>query len=72
VRLEWTSDEAVTVHLHGYDIELALAPGNPGVMTVQAYAAGRFPITAHTPGDKAAKGGGHKERVLLYLEVHPR
>ena len=71
VGLRWVSDEPTTVHLHGYDVELALVPGTTGTMTFQAYATGRFPITLH--GDRrAGQPGAHKERTLLYLEVHPR
>ena len=72
VTLEWLSDEAAALHLHGYNVELTLAPGKPGVMSVDAYAAGRFPIAVHRFGDDPQHGGGHEERVLLYLEVHPR
>jgi len=63
--LRWTSDKRVTVHLHGYDIEQAIAPGAPVTMRVSARASGRFPIELHgtKPGD---------ESTLGYLEVHPR
>ncbi len=71
VALRWVSDEPATVHLHGYDVELALVPGTPATMTFEAYATGRFPITLHGEG-RAGQPGGHKERTLLYVEVHPR
>ncbi len=67
VELQWTTDEATTLHLHGYNIELPIEPGKPGVMTFEAYAAGRFPMEAH-----GFKGGPRKETTLLYLEVYPR
>jgi hypothetical protein len=70
VALRWVSDEPTTVHLHGYNVELALVP-ETGTMTFQAYAAGRFPITLHGHR-RAGQRGGDKERTLLYLEVHPR
>ena len=71
VALRWTSDEPATLHLHGYDVELTVLPGTPGTMAFQAYATGRFPITLH--GDRrAGQAGGHKEKTLVYLEVHPR
>lgn len=69
VTLRWSTDEAVSVHLHGYDLKLSIAPDAPAEMTFEAFAAGRFPVTSHGFG-----GHGHddEEVVLLYLEVHPR
>lgn len=63
VILRWTTDEAVGVHLHGYDIEKALEPGTASTMWFVARATGRFPITRHH---------GPDEVTLAYLEVHPR
>ena len=65
VRLHWTGDEPVELHLHGYDVTLELAPNETGVMTVDAAVPGRFPVTAH------GFGGGHDHHTLLYLEIHP-
>lgn len=67
VELRWISDEAVELHLHGYDLKAELRPGEPTVMTVEAYAAGRFPITSHGWGD-----GGHGHDAMTYLEIYPR
>jgi len=64
VELIWRSDRPVTVHLHGYDIELAVAPGTAEHMTFTAEATGRFPVEAH--------GGPGPHRTLLYVEVYPR
>jgi hypothetical protein len=69
--LRWTSDEAVTIHLHGYDVALALAPGKGATMRVPATAAGRFPITSHGFGGAAKHGGHHREQPLAFLEVRP-
>ena len=69
VTLRWTTDEAVSVHLHGYDMELAIAPDAPAEMSLEAFATGRFPVTSHGFG---GHHGGDEETVLLYLEVHPR
>ncbi|MEE9544850.1 MAG: hypothetical protein V3V55_04535 [Rhodospirillales bacterium] len=63
VKLRWTADEAVELHLHGYDIELHVTPGAPGTMTFEAHATGRFPVSVHGTG-------GHGN--VVYLEVHPR
>jgi len=68
VTLRWVADEKMTVHVHGYDIALALEPGIMKAMPIEARVAGRFPVTAHlAPG----AGGRHREPTLLYLEVQP-
>ncbi|MFQ5656016.1 MAG: hypothetical protein ACE5G5_00575 [Candidatus Methylomirabilales bacterium] len=71
VTLRWTTDEAVTIHLHGYDLEQAVKPGSVTEFTFEAYATGRFPITAHGFGEHPHRKE-QKESVLLYLEVLPR
>jgi hypothetical protein len=65
VTLRWTSDRALTVHLHGYDIEQRITPGTTAVMTFTARATGRFSIEIH-------ESEGHRASALAYLEVHPR
>jgi len=77
VTIRWTTDEATSVHLHGYDIETSLHPGATALMTFEAYATGRFPIATHgfgrASGVQDQTGDGrHEEAVLLYLEVRPR
>ena len=67
IELRWISDEAVEVHLHGYDKLLQLRPGEPAAMSLTAYATGRFPITSHGWG-----ADGHGHHALTYLEVYPR
>jgi FtsP/CotA-like multicopper oxidase with cupredoxin domain len=66
VVLRVTSDEAMTIHVHGYDARGRVAAGGEATLVVQAKATGRFPVTAHPDGP------GHREPTLLYLEVHPR
>ena len=66
VRLEWSSDEATKLHLHGYDIETGIEQGDPTITTFEAHSAGRFPITAHGFGDH-----DHGHHNMLYLEVLP-
>ena len=71
VELLWSTDEATTIHLHGYDLALALDPATEGRMRFEATATGRYPISAHGFGagtDKVSR----REVVLLYLEVHPQ
>ena len=64
VRLQWSSDQPAEVHLHGYDIETKIEPGQPAVTAFDAETAGRFPVTAHGLG-------GEDHTTLLYLEVLP-
>jgi hypothetical protein len=66
IELRWTSDEPVKLHLHGYDLKIDVRPDEPAMMVVDAYAAGRFPITSHGWGE-----GSHGDTALTYLEVYP-
>ena len=65
VTLRWTTNKALTIHLHGYDIEMPLTPAGAVSMKFTARASGRFPVEIHAHGR-----GGH--RVLAHVEVHPR
>ena len=65
VRLRVTVDRPMTLHLHGYDIERRVVPGEVGEIAFAARATGRFPLEVH--GDAA-----HGETALLYVEVYPR
>ncbi|MCL4766027.1 MAG: hypothetical protein KJZ80_07340 [Hyphomicrobiaceae bacterium] len=70
VRLRWTTDRPIVVHLHGYDIQKTVEPGKATEMTFTAHATGRFPVEEHEPN---ARGGhSHGEAALLRIEVHPR
>ena len=62
IELRWSSDKPMELHLHGYDIEVKLAPQKPVTMKFKANIPGRFPIEQHGPGH-------HK--AVLYLEVRP-
>ncbi|MCZ6911918.1 MAG: hypothetical protein O7F72_03850 [Proteobacteria bacterium] len=68
VTLVVTSDEAASLHLHGYDIEFDLIPGKPATVSLIAHATGRYPVTSH------GWGGGHEHghQTLFYLEVYPK
>ena len=66
--LRWLTDQAIDIHLHGYDIETKVNPGAPASMRFTAHATGRYPVTMHGH----SHGGGHSEKTLLYLEVHPK
>jgi hypothetical protein len=74
VVLRWRTDEAVSLHVHGYDLQANLTPASSSTMRFEAGVAGRFPITAHAFGagaDQEARSKKHREITLLYLEVLP-
>jgi hypothetical protein len=69
VKLRWTSDRPIVLHLHGYDIERKVEPGGVAEMSFVARATGRFPVEEHKPD---AKGGrSHDEAALVHIEVLP-
>ncbi|MCW3477471.1 hypothetical protein OL599_23160 [Rhodovastum sp. RN2-1] len=67
VRLRWRADRPLTVHLHGYDIEWQVLPGQTAEARFTAYATGRFTIEIHNPGTP-----GHQDAPLAVLEVYPK
>jgi hypothetical protein len=70
VKLRWTSDKPIALHLHGYDIETKVEPGAVAEMAFAAHATGRFPVEEHKPN---AKGGhSHGEAPLVRIEIRPR
>jgi hypothetical protein len=70
VRLRWSSDRPIVVHLHGYDIETHVTPGAIAEMAFTAHAAGRFAVEEHKPD---ARGGhSHGASSLVRIEVRPR
>jgi hypothetical protein len=74
VVIRWHSDEAVSLHVHGYDLHENLPAASPRTLRFEATVAGRFPITAHEFGaaaDGDTRGKKHREGALLYLEVLP-
>ncbi|MBA0127123.1 hypothetical protein H0B56_16355 [Haloechinothrix sp. YIM 98757] len=50
VRIEVTSDQPDSVHLHGYDLETAVGPDEDGVLEFDADQAGRFELETHDTG----------------------
>jgi FtsP/CotA-like multicopper oxidase with cupredoxin domain len=68
VELRWTTDQPTRLHLHGYDVQIAVKPGEPTVTALTARLAGRFSV--ETLKDKP--GGGHQHGgKVLYFEVYP-
>jgi hypothetical protein len=71
VKLRWTSDQSLVLHLHGYDIEKRIAPGAVTELAFTAYATGRFAIHLHQQG-AGAGGHAHEDLPLATIEVYPR
>jgi hypothetical protein len=69
VKLEWSTDKPMKVHLHGYDIEQELKPGTVTQMSFTARATGRFTIEPHL--GKTPSGGHAHGDVLVTIEVYP-
>ena len=69
VKLRWSSDRPIALHLHGYDIERKIEPGVIAEMTFTARATGRFPVQEH----QARSGSGHTHGApIVQVEVLPR
>jgi len=63
VVLRVTSDIALELHLHGYDIPADVRPNEVTEMRFTARFTGRFPLAAHVDGN---------DRNVGYVEVHPK
>jgi len=70
--LEFTTDEMVELHLHGYDRLLTVQPVSVAVMGLHANTAGRFAIEGHRFGSGTGGSRSPRHVVLLYLEVYPQ
>ena len=69
VKLRWSSEKPIALHLHGYDIERKVEPGVVAEMTFTARATGRFPVAEH----QARSGGVHTHGApIVQVEVLPR
>ena len=69
VKLEWSTDKPMSVHLHGYDIEQEVKPGTVTEMTFTARATGRFTVEPHI--GRTPSGGHAHGDVLVTIEVYP-
>ena len=47
VNLQITSDHPIEFHVHGYDLEEEIEPGEPGELSFEATMSGRFAIEDH-------------------------
>jgi hypothetical protein len=69
VKLQWSTDQRIALHLHGYDIEKEVVPGAVTEMTFVARATGRFTVEPHLAKHPA---GGHVHGdVIVTIEVYP-
>jgi hypothetical protein len=69
VKLRWTADRPIVLHLHGYDIEKKVEPGTVAEMSFVARATGRFSVEEHKPD---AKGGHSHGEALVRIDVLPK
>jgi len=69
VKLEWSTDKPITVHLHGYDIEREIKPGTITEMTFTARATGRFTVEPHL--GRTPSGAHTHGDTLVTIEVYP-
>lgn len=56
------SDQAVTLHLHGYGRELRVPANGAATLRLDTAIPGRFPIELH---------GDHGRGTILYFEIQP-
>ena len=71
VTLRWSTDRPVILHLHGYDIERRVEPGQVVEMIFEARATGRFPVHGHAAGPQSGPSP-REEPALVTIEVYPR
>jgi hypothetical protein len=69
VKLQWSTDRRLLLHLHGYDIEKEVVPGAGTDMSFTARATGRFTVESHLA--KTPSGGHAHGDVLVTIEVYP-
>lgn len=50
VTLKFTADRPRELHLHGYDRELEVEPGETATLSLEATLTGRFEVEAHETG----------------------
>ncbi|MBL8698579.1 MAG: hypothetical protein JNK67_09415 [Alphaproteobacteria bacterium] len=73
VRIRWSVDRPLVVHLEGYDVSVTARPDAPQTMEFLARATGRFPVHAHAAETvRPEQGHAHGRGAVLRIEVHPR
>jgi FtsP/CotA-like multicopper oxidase with cupredoxin domain len=66
VRIVVTSDVPDDIHLHGYDVEKQVGPGQPARFRVEADIEGSFEIESHVAEDAG------RDPLVARLNVEPR
>jgi hypothetical protein len=69
VKLQWSTDQRIVLHLHGYDIAKEVVPGAVTEMIFVARATGRFPVAPHL--EKESSGGHVHGDAIVTIEVYP-
>ena len=69
VKLQWSTDRRIALHLHGYDIEKEIVTDAVTEMIFVARATGRFPVAPHLETNSSG-GHGHGD-VIVTIEVYP-
>ena len=66
VRLNFTSDQKMSIHLHGYDIEAEIPMDGSEVIAFEAHATGGFPVTAHISDGNHSSQESHEMHGQLF------
>ena len=69
VKLQWSTDRRLILHLHGYDISKEAVPGVVTDMSFTARATGRFTVEPHIA--RGSSGGYAHGVVLVTIEIYP-
>lgn len=62
IAINWQSDTAIELHLHGYDLEATVSPMQRSTMLFVSNIPGRFAVESHGVGG---------EHAVLFIEVRP-
>ena len=71
MKLRWTSDRPLILHLHGYDIEKRVARGAVTELDVHGLCDRAISDRVHAQG-RGAGGHAHEDAPLAIIEVYPR
>ena len=66
VKLNFTSDQRMSIHLHGYDIEAEIPMDKSETIEFEAHATGRFSVTTHISDDNHSSHGSQEIHAKLF------
>ena len=66
VKLKFTSDQEMSIHLHGYDIEAEIPMDGSETIEFEAHATGAFPVTAHISEENHSSHTSHEIHGKLF------